>query len=266
LTGLLGKPKGSLNNELLTLQLETAMLARKHENYSLAQRLLLKQLIKLGTIVQPDTEPNGQNNILGSLVRGLSSVSNVKGSSRLELLKAQRESAKLAHALGHAQDAVGILAGSVLEFTNVNEADELVRELNSRSLVTLSKWLINDRKLLTAATKTSSNVTPLVAKMSSLCDTEEEFLTYGCSTLIGSQEEKEAKNLTLDDEMVWSGGVSSVGSGVDDVESVCGQLLHLSTMQTPDLGKAWYYLAGWCYRWGRKTVEQARCVYLLFIM
>ncbi|KXJ09880.1 Serine/threonine-protein kinase SMG1 [Exaiptasia diaphana] len=28
-------------------------------------------------------------------------------------------------------------------------------------------------------------------------------------------------------------------------------------MQTPNLGKAWYYLAGWCYRWGRKTVEQA---------
>lgn len=241
------------------------MLARKHENYSLAQRLLFKQLVKLGIAVQVVEEPNGQNNILGSLVRGLMNMSNVKGSSRLELLKAQRESAKLAHALGHAQDAVGILSGSVLEFTDVNESDDLVRELNSRSLVTLSKWLMNDRKLLTSATKTNSNVTPLVAKMSSLCDTEEEFLGYGLSTLIGSEDEKEAKNLTLDDEMVWSGsGVSSVGSGVDDVEAVCGQVLHLSTMQTPHLSKSWYHLAAWCYRWGRKTVEQARYVLLIY--
>lgn len=134
--------------------------------------------------MQPDSELNGQNTLLASLVHGLTSVSTIKGSCRLDLLKAQRESAKLAHTLDHTHDAVGILSSSVLEFAKVSESDETVRELNSRSLVTLAKWLMNDRKLLTSATKTSSNVTPLVAKISSLCDTEEEFLGYGRSTLI----------------------------------------------------------------------------------
>ncbi|XP_048575812.1 serine/threonine-protein kinase SMG1 [Nematostella vectensis] len=252
-----GKAKVSANEELSILELQTAKLARKHENYGLAQRLLLKQLHKLGIVVQPDVELNGQNNLLGSLVRGLTSVSAAKTASRQHLLMVQRESAKLAYAIGHFHDAIGILSGSVLEFTEVRETDTAVSELNSRSLVTLSKWLLSDRKLLTSATKTTSNVTPLVAKISSLCDTEEEFLGYGQSTLIKAAEETGLGETIVHGELVWNAGVTSVGEGVDDMESVCGKLLHLGSMQAPTLDKAWFNLAAWCYRWGRKTVEQA---------
>ena len=43
-------------------------------------------------------------------------------------------------------------------------------------------------------------------------------------------------------------------SGTD---CLVGSLLHLSTMQCPSLAKAWFQLAGWCYKWGRKSVDAA---------
>ena len=50
------------------------------------------------------------------------------------------------------------------------------------------------------------------------------------------------------------------GSGnVPDGERVVGRLLHLAAMESPGLAKAWFMLAGWCYKWGRKTVDNARC-------
>ena len=40
-------------------------------------------------------------------------------------------------------------------------------------------------------------------------------------------------------------------------DSLVGKLLHLSTMQCPSLAKSWFALAGWCYKWGRKAVDNA---------
>ena len=34
-----------------------------------------------------------------------------------------------------------------------------------------------------------------------------------------------------------------------------GQLHHLATIHFPMLAKAWWQLAGWCYRIGRKNLE-----------
>jgi len=43
-------------------------------------------------------------------------------------------------------------------------------------------------------------------------------------------------------------------------DRVIGQILHLSTMECPTLSKSWFTLAGWCYKWGRKSVDNARLV------
>lgn len=45
---------------------------------------------------------------------------------------------------------------------------------------------------------------------------------------------------------------------VSDTDSLIGRLLHLSTIECPTLSKAWFTLAGWCYKWGRKSVDSAR--------
>ena len=52
----------------------------------------------------------------------------------------------------------------------------------------------------------------------------------------------------------------SIGESVivNDSDSLIGRLLHLSTIECPTLSKAWFQLAGWCYKWGRKSVDNAR--------
>ena len=45
---------------------------------------------------------------------------------------------------------------------------------------------------------------------------------------------------------------------VSEGEKVIGRLLHLATLECPALAKSWFIMAGWCYKWGRKTVDNAR--------
>lgn len=45
---------------------------------------------------------------------------------------------------------------------------------------------------------------------------------------------------------------------VNETDSLLGRLLNLSTVECPTLSKAWFTLAGWCYKWGRKSVDNAR--------
>ena len=44
---------------------------------------------------------------------------------------------------------------------------------------------------------------------------------------------------------------------VSDSDVIVARLLHLATMQCPDLPKSWFSLANWCYKWGRKSVDNA---------
>lgn len=56
---------------------------------------------------------------------------------------------------------------------------------------------------------------------------------------------------------------ANVGEGVADGDLLVGQLLKLSTMQCPTLAKTWFTLANWCYKWGRKAVDNAAYVHCL---
>ena len=47
---------------------------------------------------------------------------------------------------------------------------------------------------------------------------------------------------------------------VSENDVLVGRLLSLATTQCPTLAKAWFSLAGWCYKWGRKAVDSARYV------
>ena len=39
-------------------------------------------------------------------------------------------------------------------------------------------------------------------------------------------------------------------------EALFGDLLDLATVISPKLGKTWYTLANWCYKWGRKSADK----------
>lgn len=52
----------------------------------------------------------------------------------------------------------------------------------------------------------------------------------------------------------------SVSVGVGEADFVLGQLYQLSASQAPEVAKSWAALASWAYRWGRKVVDNARCV------
>ena len=249
-----GKHQNSLKSELVSLQLATAELARKHHNFNLAQRLLVKQVSLLGNPVKISQDLNcNKKQFLESLMESLNDAS-VASAKPVDVMQIQRECSKLAFALGYNPEAVYFLSESISQYSNLGDIDSNVGELNSRSLLTLAKWLLNDRKLLTAVTKVNGNGLSVAMKITSLCELEASYVALGHSTLIPPQDDVTESSLNANT-------IPSVSSGVTDTESVCGQLLHLATMQSPDLGKAWFSLAGWCYRWGRKTVEQARYVW-----
>lgn len=52
---------------------------------------------------------------------------------------------------------------------------------------------------------------------------------------------------------------------MDEQTLIIGQLLRISVSYCPSMAKAWNELAGWCYRLGRRVVDEAykRNTYLL---
>ena len=40
-------------------------------------------------------------------------------------------------------------------------------------------------------------------------------------------------------------------------DAMIGRLLHLGSINCPSIGKSWFTFAGWCYKWGRKAVDNA---------
>lgn len=252
LANSMGKHQNQFTRELISLQMGAVQLARKHHNFSLAQKLLVKQMSLLGNTAKVSQDSNcSKKHFFELFMESLNDLS-LATAKPVDGMEIQREFSKLAFAMGHPSEAVFSLAESISHYANLGDIDSNVGTLNSKSLLTLAKWLLNDRKLLTAVTKVNGNGLSVAAKINSLCELETSYVSLGHSNLIPAQEESE--------NGLNSSFVTSVANGVTDAESVCGQLLHLATMQAPDLGKAWFNLAGWCYRWGRKTVEQARFV------
>ena len=70
------------------------------------------------------------------------------------------------------------------------------------------------------------------------------------------------KHLFLEEKLTYPFLSSELRIGANpilsDTDRIVGRLLHLSTIEGESLPKAWYTLAGWCYKWGRKAVDNAR--------
>ncbi|XP_062590366.1 serine/threonine-protein kinase SMG1-like isoform X1 [Saccostrea cucullata] len=237
--------KSSLTNQILKIQLSTASLARKQGNYNLAESVLLSQI---DTLVKPNME-NGKIAPEG-LLQALSVLqSNTKAASQLEILEVEREGAKLLHSMSQQKESIDVLSSSIVGFIcadlkNDKKEKEMLESCNQlcgKSLLTLVKWLQLDYKNLSAVlTQTPGEEGVLGGNLQLLMETEARAAQQGMGLVM------EENNISI--------GESAI---VSDTDSLIGRLLHLSTIECPTLSKAWFTLAGWCYKWGRKSVDNA---------
>lgn len=237
------------------LQITAATLARKQTNFQLAENLLTCQMLRL--LSQPEEDAHSRQNDLPSLISSLKGCDSLE---MLEVMRVERESAKLLYALSQPRKALDILSSSVASYLTLGGKSTLngvvrpsrssCEELCSRSLMTLTKWLQADSKLLGSvgaegvrvAGQDQGPVESILSNVRLLLDSEASSVAQQRCRLLANFPE--------------SVGLAECGF-VSDGERVVGRLLHMATMESPSLAKAWFLLAGWCYKWGRKTVDTA---------
>lgn len=139
----------------MQLQLATASLGRKQHNFDLAEHYLLTQA---STLLSLQAE-NGMYTMPDSLHVALTSLRAINnGINQLEVIRIEREGAKLLHSMGQSREAVDILCSSVLGYINsdvqntVHDRNMITTcsELCARSLLTLVKWFQLDHKMLSS--------------------------------------------------------------------------------------------------------------------
>lgn len=237
-----------LTSQILKIQLSTASLARKQNNYKLAESVLLSQIDNL-------MKPNMENGRVApeNLLSALSTLqSNKKAVSQLEVLRVEREGAKLLHSMAQQKESIDILSSSIVGFICADlkqekkdkEFLESCSQLCGKSLLTLVKWLQLDYKnlssIVTQGSQPEGEDSVLAGNLKLLMETEARAAGQGMGLVM------EENNISIADSAI-----------VNETDSLIGRLLNLSTVECPTLSKAWFTLAGWCYKWGRKSVDNA---------
>ena len=228
-----GKYHEQTRDQLSAIQLATIHTARKEQNFRLSYKLL--RLLPYVYNDQLFGLPKEDRDSIVNLPRGEISVymdtlceSLCKDLKELENLDIQaptkccmyNESAKLLHALGFTSRAAGVLCDSILVNKEQLERKE-TEPVNAKTLCTLAKWIMSDKKVVSGNGELKSSL---------------------------------IKVINLGKEDVSDG---EQDSKTEDVDTLCGRLLTLSSQCAPELDKAWFMLAGWAYKSGRKLVEQA---------
>ncbi|XP_041362847.1 serine/threonine-protein kinase SMG1-like [Gigantopelta aegis] len=246
--------KTDLNNQMLLTLLAAASLSRKQQNFELAEDLLIKQV----TTLMKNHVENGWINAPNDLVPALSSLRAANGGiDQYDVLKIERESAKLLHDISQYKDSIEVLSNSIVSSLLLGDLHKVKKtsatgcgELCAQSLVTLVKWLQTDQKLL-------GNITSQVRQTGQGDGAGASSIVRNLKLLLESEEKgaKKGFGITLDDK----DQVLKIGENpnLSDSDSIVGCLLHLATMQCPSMSKSWFVLSGWCYKWGRKAVDNA---------
>ena len=220
------------------LLLESVRLARLQNNQKRAYALMWRHILNL--IGEPDVTSINQTQAL----QQLNSSGNI---NMLDRLRVQRELAKLHFSTSKLQEAIEMMALSVVTYcTEQDSQGSPCSELAARSLLSLVKWLQTDTRFLQSAWKQSL---PSGNYLHSIILQEEECRQQGMG-LYKMESDLSSSDLFAPKE-----------SRFDRYEFATGQLLHLATIFSPMLAKSWWSLAGWCYRIGRKNLEALRYGY-----
>lgn len=208
--------------ELASLRLNVVRNARKEGNFDLAKR----EIVRYFRIDHELLDVNGSvaftfddlaENITNAPICVKWSKNNVR---------AFKEVAKLLYSMESGENAVKICSATALGIsqTIVNgEHCAGLREMGTKLLMTLGKWIQQDD------TKINDN-----AQL-------EELLIF---------------------EAVHNDGLMDnlFGETADMIpasDMIVGKLTQLGVNQCPDLPKAWCKFAAWCYKWGRKIVDNS---------
>ncbi|ESO84130.1 hypothetical protein LOTGIDRAFT_229624 [Lottia gigantea] len=240
-----------LLRQLSRVHINAASVARKQGNFIAAEKLLIRQV----TLLKGHSE-NGHPPTPKNLIPALGSLrESYVGGNQLDILKIDRESCKLLNDLGETKASLDILSGTVINnMTSGKDQDPSmnyeVRELSSRSLLTLVKWLQVDSKNMNGII---SNIKMVGSQGdgNGIC-----IVGKNIQSLLEIEDKTSQNNLhfVIDGDKGLKIGSSNM---ISDSDAVIGRLLHLSTIECPELAKSWFLLANWCYKWGRKAVDNA---------
>lgn len=218
-----------------TMMLESYRLARNQSNLKHAQSLIEQQILEL----------MGEQ---GNPIDALTASTDIPSTKKLRIM---RELAKLYASRGQPALGIDLLTNSIVSFHQGQHKTRIMgslgsgSELAARSLLVMVKWMQSDSRLMQTVWNTEYSISQ---KMSLLLESE-----FTCrkarAGLYESASAYESYTLFQPDESV---------AKFDKHEYSMGQLLHLATMYCPELAKAWWSLAGWCYRIGRKNLEALR--------
>ena len=242
-------PSGELEDRTPSILLESYRLARNRGNLKLAMFLLQRHILELSC------EDISEELNLSDLLEQMNASEDV---TPIEKLQVTRELAKLNACRGQPAVGIDLLSGSVVKYScNVENGAKTATgslgtpsEFTARSLLTIVKWLQADSRLMQSVWSVEHDA----GRKLQMLLTDEYTFRKSRLGLYQSASSSESHELFRPDESV---------AKFDKHEYSIGQLLHLATIQCPDLAKAWWSLAGWCYRIGRKNLEALRCVWHL---
>ena len=220
-------------------------MARKQGNIKHAKILVQRQIHE--RTEDPDLRPD--LNLRDAMER-MNASSKV---SAMEKLRIMRELAKLHAFRGQASSGIELMSSAVVNYTAIEEMgspravvgnSNIGSELTSRSLLSIVKWLQTDSRLLQSVWSSEHETG---RRLQTLLRTEYDCRRNGCGLYRSSL--VESFELFKPDDSV---------TRFEKHEYAIGQMLHLGTIHCPSLAKAWWALAGWCYRIGRKNLEALR--------
>ena len=274
-------------SQISCLKLATARLARKLQNYRLAENLLIDEVYN-SLNVQSENEHQDQ---LESISDALTKLYTCNGTmDQIKLIRIEREGAKLLHSKGQPRDAIDTLVHSIYGHAEINamanpisaqSKDVLARtsDYNARSLLTAVQWLQQDHKHLSVLASQmqggqgdEGNTAAVTHNLKMLLELEYTCRVNGKGIVLdeaGHEGMHDCSMRKLDPSQHCRGfphlcllchfAVPQLGDHplLTDSDRVVGQLLNLSAIQAPGLSKAWFALGGWCYKWGRKALDSA---------
>lgn len=239
-------PTEENKNHTHSLLLETYRVARKQGNIKHAKLLVQQQIYEQteDTTMRPDL------NLRDAMERMNASPKIMA----LEKLFIMRELAKLHAFRGQPSSGIELMSLAVVNYTSAADAGSSSKgassdgntgsELTSRSLLSIVKWLQTDSRLLQSVWSSEHETG---RRLQTLLRTEYDCRRNGQGLYMSSL--RESFELFKPDDSV---------TRFEKHEYAIGQMLHLATIHCPSLAKAWWALAGWCYRIGRKNLEALR--------
>ncbi|XP_057324226.1 serine/threonine-protein kinase SMG1 isoform X1 [Microplitis mediator] len=210
----------SAADQVASLRLDLAKSARKEGNFKLAKRQIEKYFVNEQLLGDFDYK---FCDITANILEQPININWTKNNMR-----AFKEMSKLLYTMDSIEDAVKVCSVTALGISRaiINDGDEIneLRETGTKLMLTLGKW-IQQQEI---------NVTNN-AQLNQLLQFEALHNDGLMDKLFGQTTEL-----------------------IPHSDMVIGKLMQLGVNQCPDFPAVWASFAGWCYKWGRKIVDNSQ--------